>query len=111
MIGDALVETLSLSDGVAHVGLLFVALGIAALGLLSVAWIKAQPGERQVIGVLILLFMAVGVFTGPVNAIAAAGINREWLFAEDFGQGVTLAVMGGYVAGMAVATRIGDDAR
>ena len=63
------------------------------------------------IGVLILLFMAVGVFTGPVNAIAAAGINREWLFAEDFGQGVTLAVMSGYVAGMAVATRIGDDAR
>ena len=69
-------------------------------------WFKAGPQERPVVGVLILMFALVGVFTGPVNAVAAAGISREWLFAEDFGQAVVLAVMAGYVTGLAAATRL-----
>ena len=103
-IADPFVEGLSLSRKVVHNGILFGALGIAAIGLLATAWVKATPEERPMVGVLILLLMAVGVFTGPVNAVAAAGINREWLFAEDFGQAVALAVMAGYVAGRAVVT-------
>lgn len=104
-IADPFVDGLSLSRKVVHNGILFGALGIAALGLLAAAWVKATPVERPVVGALILLLMAVGVFTGPVNAVAAAGINREWLFAEDFGQAVVLAVMAGYVTGLAERTR------
>jgi len=41
---------------------------------------------------------------GPINAISALGINREWLFAEDFGQVVSLSLLVGYIGGLLVAT-------
>ncbi len=103
-VAEPLTALLPLSGGVVHNGLFFGTLGLAALGLLLAAWLKARPGERQVVGALVVLFALAGVFIGPVNAIAGAGISREWLFAEDFGQAVLLAALAGYVSGLVFAT-------
>lgn len=103
-VAGVMSDVVGISGVAARLGLLFIALGVAALGLIVVAWTKARPDERPVVKALIVMFAVVGVFAGPTNAIAALGISREWLFAEDFGQAVMVAVMAGYVAGLVAAT-------
>jgi hypothetical protein len=95
---------LPLSSGFIELAGMFLALAAIAGGLVWVAFRDASPFERPVVIRLILLLFVVGVFVGPVNAISVFGINREWLFAEDFGQAVALAVLAGYGVGLVVAT-------
>ncbi len=94
---------LPVSSGFIELAAIFVALAFVAGYLVVAALRAARPEEKRSVVTLIILLLAVGVFVGPVNAVAAAGINREWLFAEDFGQVVSLAVVTGYVAGLVVA--------
>ncbi len=89
--------------------LLFGALALIAVWLLAAAYRAANERDRSLVMTLIGLLVLVGVFVGPVNAIASLGINREWLFAEDFGQVVSLAVLGGYVSGLVAATGAGRE--
>jgi hypothetical protein len=67
--------------------------------LLAYAVVKAGPEDRRLVLSLVLLLAIDGIFAGPVNAISSLGITREWLFAEDFGQAVALALLAGYVSG------------
>ncbi len=102
---------LPVSSGFIELAGLFLALAAIAGGLVLASWRAAQPAEKHLLLVLLALLFVLGVFVGPVNAIASAGINREWLFAEDFGQAITLALMAGYVSGQVVATAAGQSGR
>ena len=97
-------DLVPLSSGFIELGSLFLALAVLAGWLVLAAFRAAAPGERSAVTALIWLLFAVGVFVGPVNAISALGINREWLFAEDFGQVVMLSLLAGYCAGLVAAT-------
>ena len=93
-----------LHGGFLNFASMFIVLAIVAGGLVWAAYRSASPSERRVVLQLIAIIFVVGVFVGPVNAISAFGINREWLFAEDFGQVVALAVLTAYAAGLVVAS-------
>lgn len=97
-------EVLPFSSGFIELAGMFLALAAIAGGLVWAAFRGASDSERPAVIRLIVILFVVGIFVGPVNAISVFGINREWLFAEDFGQAVALAVMAGYLVGLAVAT-------
>jgi len=97
-------RVLPVSSGFLNLSALFLALAVIAGGLVWAAFRFASPAERPAVVRLITMLFVVGVFVGPVNAISVFGINREWLFAEDFGQVASLAILTAYVAGLAVAT-------
>lgn len=103
-ISIRLAERLPVSSGFLELGVLFLALGVVAAWLVYAAYRAATAGEKRAVLVVMGLLFLVGVFVGPVNAISALGINREWLFAEDFGQVVSLAVLVGYICGLVAAT-------
>ncbi len=94
---------LPVSSGFVELAALFSALAVIAGGLVLASWRAARPAEKPSLVVLIALLFVLGLFVGPVNAIASTGINREWLFAEDFGQVVSMALVTGYLAGLLVA--------
>ncbi len=98
-----LADALSVSRGVVMLGGIFVALAIIGIGMVWLAYRAARPDEKPVVVKLIAILIVLGIFTGPVNAISALGINREWLIAEDFGQVLALAVLAAYSIGLAVA--------
>ncbi len=108
-IAARLASVLPVSEKHADEVLLFGALALIAVWLLAAAYRAANERDRSLVMTLIGLLVLVGVFVGPVNAIASLGINREWLFAEDFGQVVSLAVLGGYVSGLVAATGAGRE--
>jgi hypothetical protein len=105
VVSSRLEEVLPVSAGFLELAGLFVALAIVAIWLVSAAYRAATSAEIVTVRVLLGLIFIVGVFVGPINAISALGINREWLFAEDFGQAVSLAFLVGYVSALVVATR------
>lgn len=86
-------------------GGLFAVLAVIAGVLVWAAYRNAASDERPAVVRIILILFVVGIFLGPVNAISSLGINREWLFAEDFGQVMSLAVLAGYSVGLTVAIR------
>ena len=100
-----LVDFLPFSRRWSVMGALFLALALIAGVLVWWAWRHVRDFERPAVLRLLAILFVVGIFVGPVNAISALGINREWLFAEDFGQAVSLAVLAGYVVGLMVAIR------
>lgn len=104
-VSSRLADFVPLSSGFIELGSLFLALAVLAAWLVLAAFRAAAAAERSAVTALIWLLFAVGVFVGPVNAISALGINREWLFAEDFGQVVTLSALAGYCAGLVAATQ------
>jgi len=99
-IADRLAENLPFSSGFVELAGLFAGLATIAGVLLWMAFTAAGTRERSAVVTLIVLFFVLGIFVGPVNAIASQGINREWLFAEDFGQVVSIAIITAYVAGL-----------
>jgi hypothetical protein len=99
-----LARVLPLSPGFLNLSAMFLALAVIGGGLVWAAFRFATPAERPAVVRLIMMLFVVGVFVGPVNAISVLGINREWLFAEDFGQVASLAILTAYVAGLAVVT-------
>lgn len=112
VFGERLYDTIgpiadSLPVSAGFVGLAFIFLSLAAIAgsLVFAAYAVAAPHERSAVIIVIVLLFLVGLFVGPVNAISAIGISREWLFAEDFGQVATLSLLGGYTAGLMVAAR------
>ncbi|MCP3995347.1 MAG: hypothetical protein GY722_09815 [bacterium] len=107
-VTDRLAEFVSFSSQTIELAGLFLALAILAGGLVVAAFRATRAKERRAVFTLLALLALVGVFVGPVNAIAAAGINREWLFAEDFGQIVSMSMLAGYVAGLVVAVSSGS---
>lgn len=104
VVADPLSEALPLSSGKIQLGGMFMALGIVGGALLWATIRTVRPFERPVVMVLVWMLVVVGIFTGPVNAISSLGINREWLFAEDFGQVVSLAVLAAYGVGLVIST-------
>ncbi len=103
-ITQRLESVLHVSSGFINLASLFLALAVIAGGLVLAAYRSASLEERPVVVRLIAILFVVGVFVGPVNAISVFGINREWLFAEDFGQVAALAVLTAYAAGLVVAS-------
>jgi len=100
-----LADSLPVSAGFVGLAFIFLALAAIAGSMVFASYVVAEPHEQSAVIIVIALLFLVGLFVGPVNAISAIGINREWLFAEDFGQVVTLSLLGGYTAGLVVATR------
>jgi hypothetical protein len=103
-ITQRLEPILHVSSGFINLASMFLALAVIAGGLVWNAYRSASLEERPVVVRLITILFVVGVFVGPVNAISVFGINRLWLFAEDFGQAAALAVLAAYVMGLVVAT-------
>ncbi len=103
VFSDPLERVLPFSSGFIELAVLFLALAVIAGGLVLASWRAARPAEKPALVVLIALLFVLGLFVGPVNAIASTGINREWLFAEDFGQVVSMALVTGYLAALVVA--------
>ncbi len=103
-VGAQVARVFPVSSGFAELASLFFGLAVVVGGLLLAAWRMAAPGERWTVATLLGLVAMVGVFAGPVNAVSALGINWEWLFAEDFGQSLSMALVTGYVAGLLAAT-------
>lgn len=98
-VTDRLASWLPVSSGFLQLAFIFLVLAVVAGWLVWLAYVGATLGEKRAVVTLIGLLFAVGIFVGPVSAISSLGINREWLFAEDFGQVVALALLTGYVAG------------
>lgn len=103
-VTDRVAGWLPVSSGSLQLAFIFVVLAVVAGWLVWLAYAGADPLEKPAVVTLIGLLFVVGIFVGPVNAISSLGINREWLFAEDFGQVVALALLTGYVAGLVAAT-------
>jgi len=103
-LASRLDDVLPVSAAFLELGTLFVGLGVVAGWLVYAAYRRAEVDEKPMIHTVIGLLFVVGVFLGPINAISALGINREWLFAEDFGQAVSLALLVGYTVGLVVAS-------
>ena len=82
---------------------MFIALALVGGTLVWKAYREATPFERPAVMRLIAVIAVVGFFVGPVNALSTQGITRMLLFAEDFGQVVSLAVLTGYGAGLLAA--------
>lgn len=104
-LAQPLERALRVSSGFIELAMLFLGLAAVAGALVWAAYSAATPDDRPVVLRVIGILFVIGIFMGPVNAIASTGINREWLFAEDFGQVVSLAVLAGYGAGLVAATR------
>lgn len=105
-------DLFGVSTWAASLGVVFAALAVVGVLLVVLALRAMQDFEKPTVWKLLVLLAVLGVFLGPVNAISSLGINREWLFAEDFGQVMTLAVIGGYVAGLVATTRdLGAESR
>ncbi len=102
-VADFMADVLPLSSGFVELAGLFLALAAVAGTLISMAFAAMRPEEKIATMTLIALLFVLGIFVGPVNAIASEGINREWLFAEDFGQVVAMAIVTAYVAGLLAA--------
>lgn len=83
---------------------MFIVLALVGGTLVWKAYREAKPFERAAVIRLIVLVAVVGFFVGPVNALSTQGISRWLLFAEDFGQVVSLAVLTGYGSGLLAAT-------
>jgi hypothetical protein len=81
---------------------MFVSLALIAGTLVWMAYRNAAPFERPAVVRLVVLMAAVGFFVGPVNALSTQGISRQLLFAEDFGQVVSLSVLAAYGTGLLV---------
>ncbi len=107
-MADVVADIFGVSPWAASLGIVFAALAVVGVWLVVLALRAMQDFEKPTVWTLLGLLAILGVFLGPVNAISSLGINREWLFAEDFGQVMTLAVIGGYVAGLVAATRVGS---
>ncbi len=103
-IADWAEPVLPVSGQTAKYVLMFSVLAVVTAVLLYLAYSSARPTEREAVLVLIGLLLVVGVFVGPVNALSIQGWSREWLFAEDFGQVVSLALLTGYTSGLVVAS-------
>jgi hypothetical protein len=103
-LADRVVDVLPVGRGIVQLGAMFVVLAVLAGWLVWQAYVNARPEERTAVLTIIGLLFLVGVFVGPINAISTQGYSRAWLFAEDFGQVVSLALFGSYTAGL-VATR------
>lgn len=108
--GRFLADTFSISRVFVTSAIPLAAAGFLVVVLLAYAYSKAGTADRHLVVSLVVLLAVDGIFAGPVNAIASLGISREWLFAEDFGQAVVLAVLAGYVVGRVVwQHRLGRD--
>jgi hypothetical protein len=99
------VNVLPVSMGLVRMGGMFIGLGVLGIGLVWLAFRQAGVAEKPVVVRIIAIIGLLGFFAGPVNAISAFGINKEWLVAEDLGQVLALAVLAAYGAGLVVATR------
>ncbi len=97
-------DVLPVSSGFLGLAIIFVVLAAVAAPLVYLAYSKAAANEKPAVLTVIAVLFVIGIFVGPVNAISSLGINREWLFAEDFGQVVNLAILAGYTTGLLVAT-------
>jgi len=104
-LAEPLERVLGVSSGFIELAALFLGLAAVAGALVWAAYRGATLDDRPVVLRVIGILFVIGIFMGPVNAIASTGINREWLFAEDFGQVVSLAVLAGYGVGLVAATR------
>ena len=103
-VADLLDPLLPVSGQTIKYVIMFSALGVIAAVLLYLAYTWARPFERRVVLTLIGMMLVVSVFVGPINALSIQGWSREWLFAEDFGQVLTLALLTGFTSGLVVAT-------
>ena len=103
-IATLISDNLPVSHGFAHFGIIFCSLAAIAGAMVFVAYTGARSWERSTVLILIGILFLEGVFVGPVNAISTQGFTREWLFAEDFGQVISLAILTGYTSGLIVAT-------
>ena len=103
-VADLLDPLLPVAGQIVKYVIMFTALGVVAAVLLHLAYTWARPFERTVVLILVGMMVVVSVFVGPINALSIQGWSREWLFAEDFGQVVTLALLTGFTSGLVVAT-------
>jgi hypothetical protein len=77
---------------------------VAFIGLLGLALSHrfGTETERPVVRNLAILLILGGIFGGPVSVVASRTNQPEWLFVEEFGEALVFAIIGGYVAGLAV---------
>ena len=101
---NPIADVLPVSSGFLGLAFIFLTLAGVAGSLVYFAYAKATAAEKPAVLTVIAMLFVIGVFVGPVNAISSLGINREWLFAEDFGQVVSLAILAGYTTGLVAAT-------
>ncbi len=99
-VADGIAGWLPLSGGTLHLVLIFLAAAVLAGALVVRVLRVASAEERGAVLIIVVMLGVVGVFLGPINAISTQGWSREWLFAEDFGQVLGLAVLAGYVWGL-----------
>ena len=96
--------------GVLNGALIYGFVAVVGVSLLLVSHWHGSPAERRVVRNIALLLLIGGIFGGPISTAAYWTEDvRRVVFVEEVGETLVFAAMVGYVAGLVVFTRWGEN--